>query len=129
MPKPAASLYPLLLIDSTQREKVNLAIISGRKVFKLTSQTRAQAVPELIVQILSSANLTLERIRAVAVCNQPGSLTGTRIGVTIANTLVWLNRLPIIELPTDNFQEAIRLAKADQLTTRRQSKVRHEVVH
>lgn len=50
----------------------------------------------LLDNLLGNAKIKLEDIKKIFVVNGPGSFTGLRIGVTIAKTLAWSLRVPVI---------------------------------
>jgi tRNA A37 threonylcarbamoyladenosine modification protein TsaB len=119
----------ILVIDTTQREQVNVALWSQKKTVRLSIGERAQSLPNVIAQLLHKARTSLEEIDAIAVCNQPGSLTGTRMGVTAANTLGWLRSLPLIELPTNNFPDALRqISDGKKFRSKKPVKVARELM-
>ncbi|GEK33500.1 tRNA (adenosine(37)-N6)-threonylcarbamoyltransferase complex dimerization subunit type 1 TsaB [Kurthia sibirica] len=49
-----------------------------------------------IERIFTRAKLTPKDLNAIAVSEGPGSYTGVRIGVTIAKTLAWTLKIPIV---------------------------------
>ncbi len=54
-----------------------------------------QAMPA-IERLLSEANLRPTDLDAIAVSEGPGSYTGVRIGVTLAKTLAWTLKIPLV---------------------------------
>lgn len=54
-------------------------------------------LPE-IQDLLARAGIRMKEIRAIAVGCGPGSYTGVRIGITVAKTLAWSLRLPLISV-------------------------------
>lgn len=49
-----------------------------------------------IERLLNRVNMTVKEIDAIAVSEGPGSYTGIRIGVTIAKTLAWTLKKPLV---------------------------------
>ncbi len=129
MPKPVNSPFPTLLVNATERERVELAVVTAHSAVSLKRDERAQALPALIPELLTKAGLPLAEIKTIAVCNKPGSLTGTRIGVTVANTLGWLNRLPVMEITAASLDEAITELRSGQPQANTIAKVQDEVVY
>lgn len=62
--------------------------------FKSTS---VETMPSL-VSLLEKNNLEPKDLNKIAVCVGPGSFTGTRIGVTIAKTMAYSIRIPIVSI-------------------------------
>ncbi len=51
-------------------------------------------------EVLSSQNITIKELQAVAVSGGPGSYTGLRIGVSTAKGLCFASGLPLIAIPS-----------------------------
>lgn len=68
----------------------------------------------MISQFLATATLDWPDIKAIAVLTGPGSFTGIRIGIASANTLHWLYRCPLIEVPSENLDEAVEQLQAGE---------------
>lgn len=129
MPKPAALPFPILLCNTTAREQVEIALLTAENETIVRRDERAQALPQLIGELLDKTNTPLGEIKAIAVCSRAGSLTGTRIGVTVANTLGWLNKLPIIELDATTIQDACQELRRGKATLKPVAKVKNEIVY
>jgi tRNA threonylcarbamoyladenosine biosynthesis protein TsaB len=88
----------ILHIDASNNKEITVALEMDGKKDMLTKQSetwKAQIVLPLIQELLRKHNLTLKDIHAVQVNRGPGSFTGLRVGVAIANTLgAWL-KIPI----------------------------------
>jgi tRNA A37 threonylcarbamoyladenosine modification protein TsaB len=107
----------ILLIDTTERERTNVALIINGVPTVIYSQRRAQDTQLLIDQLLMSQELELKNIDVVGVLTGPGSYTGTRIGVTVANILNWCLGLPIIEMANQTFASALKNIHVESQTT------------
>jgi tRNA threonylcarbamoyladenosine biosynthesis protein TsaB len=75
----------LLEIDGKIQEEV----ISDSKILK------SEAALPLISDILVKNNLKLEDLESVDVVEGPGSFTGLRVGISIANALGFLLKIPV----------------------------------
>ena len=49
-----------------------------------------------IEELLNNNNINIEEINKIVACNGPGSFTGIRIGLTIAKTISWAKKIPIV---------------------------------
>lgn len=77
-------------------------------VFQLEQGQQAAAhIPQLIQQ-----HIDLSAITGIAVCNGPGSFTGIRVGLSLAQGLAFARQLPIIPISA-----MAALAHAHQLET------------
>src|SRR3989344_695765 len=96
-----------LYIDTSDSGKTTVAlIIDGirKEYVEVTNkETRSQNVLPLIEKALQSEKLTLKDLTDIKVHPGPGSFTGVRVGVAVANTLGWTLKITVngkpIELP------------------------------
>ena len=67
-----------------------------------------------IETLLTSQNLTLKNIDAIAICTGPGNYTGTRVGAITAKTLSYGANIPLISFSSfDLFEENLPYATLD----------------
>lgn len=89
----------ILHIDTSDSQKTEVAIIAdGKKceyVEKTDPATKSQNVLPLIEKALTENKLSLKDLTAIEVNAGPGSFTGTRVGVSVANTLGWTLGIPV----------------------------------
>lgn len=88
-----------IIIDSSGSEAilVGLEIGDGKQYERKrpVSQAKAQEVLPMIEELLIKQSLTLDDITAIRVNTGPGSYTGLRVGIAIANMLGALLWVPI----------------------------------
>lgn len=99
----------ILIIDTTCKDEIKLGLDDNIKTMKTEKQS--EDILSDIDNILRKENKKLQDITTVLVNNQAGSYTGTRIGVTIANTLAWTLDIPVIPYQDDNLHEMLKRAK------------------
>ena len=91
-------MHVILSIDTTSNEIIKAGLtINGEKYFveqKLEKQ-KSQALLPLIEKILKEKKIKLQDITEIQVNPGPGSFTGIRVGLTIANTLAFLLKVPV----------------------------------
>lgn len=88
----------ILLIDTTNNKEVTVGLtIDGKKVIeKRPLDTRkAQVVLPILEKMLKEQKLSLKNITAIEANPGPGSFTGVRVGLSIANTLGFLLHIPV----------------------------------
>lgn len=88
----------VLLIDTTNNKEmlVGFKIDSKEIIEKKALDTRkAQIVLPLLEKLLKEHKLRLEDLTAIEVNPGPGSFTGIRVGLSIANTLGFLLKIPV----------------------------------
>ena len=61
----------------------------------VTQNLGSQALLPLIVKILKKNKLEVSNIKSIRVATGPGSFTGTRVGVAVANALGFALDIPI----------------------------------
>lgn len=105
---------PLLAIE-TSCDETGAAIVAGRRVLAnvVTSQARlhekwggvvpeaaarahVEAVLPAIQEALTIAGLNMHSIRAIAATTRPGLVGALSVGVSVARSLAWALRLPIV---------------------------------
>lgn len=87
----------ILSIDTANRDKAIIGLKIDNKQHTLTSKRKSnsQKVIPLIVKILKKHKLELEDIDKIEVNAGPGSFTGIRVGVSIANALGSVLNIPV----------------------------------
>lgn len=90
-----------LYIDTSSSEHIRVGIEKDGKVVEkgAQKQTQAQEVLPMMKELLRGQKLALSDITAIKVSTGPGSYTGLRVGVAIANMLGKLLGVPINGLP------------------------------
>ena len=84
----------ILYIDTTNNLKTIVGINNKRFVSKHSSP-REQNVLSFIDSVLKKNNVRINNIKSIKVNPGPGSFTGTRVGVAIANALAISLNVPI----------------------------------
>lgn len=87
-----------LHIDTAKREETIVSLKVDEEMFVSTasrSNHTAQSVLPMIIALLASHSLTWRDVTHVVVNPGPGSFTGLRVGVAIANTIGWLLNIPV----------------------------------
>ncbi len=87
-----------LFIDTTNNQSIRVGLVVDDKKDirdQVIDYRRAQVVLPLVETLLQEHTLTLKDLTAIEVNPGPGSFTGIRVGVTIANTLGYLLKIPL----------------------------------
>lgn len=87
-----------LIIDSSDNKEIVVGLQIDNKKYLLKHRVdsrRAQVILPLINKILRKYSLKIENIDSIEVNTGPGSFTGLRIGISIANTLGFALKIPI----------------------------------
>jgi tRNA threonylcarbamoyladenosine biosynthesis protein TsaB len=88
----------VLSIDTTSNEIIKVGLnINGEEynAEQKLDQQKAQAVLPLIEKMLEKKKIKLQGITEIKINPGPGSFTGIRVGLTVANTLAFLLKVPI----------------------------------
>lgn len=115
MPKREKLPAVILLIDTTSKDETVVGLLVNGRTMVSKQQVRAQALPELVNKLLEDKKLVWKSLTAVAVLTGPGSYTGTRMGVTVANVLSWLQEIPIYSFSDVNFAQALEILQSGKL--------------
>ncbi len=87
-----------LLIDTRDSARIKTGVKIKNKIKYITSNAKllkAQAILLLIDKILKLNNLKLKDISEIKVNTGPGSFTGLRVGISVANALGFFLKIPI----------------------------------
>lgn len=88
----------VVCIDTTNNKEMMVGLIIGGKeiIRKQSLDTRkAQVVLPMLEKLLEENKLSLKDITEIEVNPGPGSFTGIRVGLSIANTLGSLLQIPV----------------------------------
>jgi tRNA threonylcarbamoyladenosine biosynthesis protein TsaB len=82
-------MHNILYIDTTNNKEVVVSINNDKKLTEKSEIgiLKAQVVLPLIEKLLSKNNLTTKDINEIIVNPGPGSFTGIRVGLSVANAL------------------------------------------
>lgn len=88
----------ILVIDTSSNKEIKIGLRIDNKPYwmrKKINKEKAQAILPLIDKILRKHKLTVGHVNAIEVNTGPGSFTGLRVGVAVANTLGWIFKVPV----------------------------------
>lgn len=108
MKKPdGSSTKNIILVDTTERDRTRVALIIGKKTTVIDKPVRGQELQQILEELIKKGRLKFADIDALAVLTKPGSLTGVRIGVVAVNTIAWMQDIPVIEVTSASFEQAV----------------------
>lgn len=87
-----------LSIDTSNAQTISVSLIDGEKVIKTLedkNQFGSQALLPLIKKILKEEKLDLAELKEIKVNTGPGSFTGLKVGVAVANGLGFSLGIPV----------------------------------
>lgn len=95
----------IILTLDTSTKNCSVALFNGNKIIALKEQnsdgyTHAEQLTLFIEEAITSANLPLKEIEAIAISKGPGSYTGLRIGASTAKGLCYALDIPLISIST-----------------------------
>lgn len=99
-----------VFIDTSNNKEVIVSVtINGKedKVVEPLNTRKAQIVLPTLEQLLKKHKKSLQDITAIKVNPGPGSFTGLRVGVAIANTLGYLLQIPVNNNKVGEFVDPI----------------------
>lgn len=84
----------LLYIDTRDNTKTIVGL-DKNSLEKPTGFDKSQQVLKLIEQILKKNKKSLKDISEIKIETGPGSFTGLKVGVAVANALAWTLKIPV----------------------------------
>jgi len=87
-----------IYIDTTDNKEITVGLYIDDKQFiskKQLDKQKSQIVLSLINELLHNHKLNLHDIDAIEVNSGPGSFTGVRVGISVANTLSFSLGIPV----------------------------------
>jgi len=88
----------ILTIDTSNNKKISVGLdIDGRKseVTKDSTFLKSEAALPVVDKLLKKNNLSIEEVDKIRINKGPGSFTGLRVGVAIANALAFLLKISV----------------------------------
>ena len=88
----------ILTIDTSSNKKILITLEVDGKKSEITEDSmvlRSEAALPVIERLLNKNNLNVDQIEEIKINKGPGSFTGLRVGMSIANTLSFLLKIPI----------------------------------
>ncbi len=83
-----------LFIDTSDNQKT-IVKLDNDQLEKPTGEDKSQQVLILIDELLKKHRQTLNDLTEIEVNVGPGSFTGLRVGLSVANTLGWALKIPV----------------------------------
>ena len=100
----------ILYIDTASNEEVIIKLKIDKKEYKEKRKinfNRAEVVLPMIESILRKHKLSLNDLNSIQVNAGPGSFTGIRVGVSIANALGFALKIPVNNKKVGELVEAL----------------------
>lgn len=95
------------LAINTASHTTSIALLEGKKVLREESweskNNEAEKLMPAIKSILGKSNLAFKDLGKVIVIRGPGSFTGLRVGITVANLISYLQKIPIYSIDMYDF--------------------------
>ena len=88
----------ILILDTSDNKKISVGLRINEKKFIQTRRigsNKTQIILPMIDEILKKHEVKLENISEIQVNVGPGSFTGLRVGLAIANALSFALKIPI----------------------------------
>ncbi len=102
----------MILAINTGSENNSIALYEKNKIEKEVSwqsyRTQSKELLPKINQLLQDNKFTPKSLDAIAVFAGPGSFTGLRVGVSVANALAWSLDIPVIGIKVKNKKSKVK---------------------
>ncbi|HEV2412243.1 MAG TPA: tRNA (adenosine(37)-N6)-threonylcarbamoyltransferase complex dimerization subunit type 1 TsaB [Candidatus Saccharimonadales bacterium] len=99
----------MILAIKTDKPEATLSLLGEKGEVLATEEWLAHrqlsdTILTKIDELLASGDVNLQDLRGVVVFKGPGSFTGLRLGVTVANTLAYSLRVPVVGVEGADWQ-------------------------
>lgn len=88
----------ILKIDTKDQKQIRVSLKKDGKVMKSLSKRNkygSQVLLPLIMKLLRTTNYELQALKGIEVETGPGSFTGLRVGISVANVLGFFLKIPV----------------------------------
>lgn len=65
----------------------------------------AETIHKQIAKILDESSISLQQLNGLVIYRGPGSFTGLRIGLSVANAIAYANNVPVVATSGSNWQQ------------------------
>lgn len=96
------SHYAAIFIDTSGYDKAVVSVVIAGKIFERRFAARnnwSEKILPRIASLLKKSDVTQRQIRGIFVVTCPGSFSGTRTGVAVANALAFAWSVPVVAVP------------------------------
>ena len=114
----------MILAIRTDQPQAELILRTGSEEHRVTWQGHRQLSDTILLKIkelLEACDTDLASLEGIIVFKGPGSFTGLRIGVTVANTLAYSQSIPIVGTQDDSWLQigldALQTGQDQQVVT------------
>lgn len=83
-----------LYIDTRDSKKI-IVKLDGLEIVEDAKREKAQKLLSVIHKLLKKRKMDVRDITSIKVNTGPGSFTGLRVGLSVANTLGWALKIPV----------------------------------
>lgn len=100
-----------LFIDTTDFHHLNFALVSDDVVSTFTREVAFNEnfkTNEYLQQFLKKQKVAIENIKKIVVCSGPGSFTGIRVGVSMAQALGFALNIPVRAITKNKIPHDLR---------------------
>jgi tRNA threonylcarbamoyladenosine biosynthesis protein TsaB len=100
----------ILVIDTSNNKQISIGLEIDGKTHEITEDStilRSEAALPVVDKILKKNNLEINQIDEVKVNKGPGSYTGLRVGISIANALGFLLKIPVNKKEIGELEEPV----------------------
>lgn len=106
--EPITNSQIILCIDTSSNQEIALGlVVAGKKdeIREAIGKQKSQIILSRIQTLFEKHQCSYTKLTGITVVLGPGSFTGLRVGVTIANTLGTILQIPINGLPVGQLVE------------------------
>ena len=98
----------ILVINTSKTDLIRIQLVEKGKIIDEAENRQEYQQSEMLLSLIDKvAGKNLKKLKAVAVVSGPGAFSALRFGVTTANVLAWILKLPMVELTAEEAGEKL----------------------
>lgn len=98
----------ILTIDTSSNKEIKVTLVIDGKEKGITQKigpNKAQVILPLIDKLIIKHKITLSDVHSIEVNTGPGSFTGLRVGIAVANALSFALKIPVNRSKVGQFEQ------------------------
>lgn len=110
----------ILFIDTSDFNNLHLALLEKTDLKEFNASVAFNEnykTNELLEKFLTKSKVKPKDLKKIVACSGPGSFTGIRVGISLAQAMAFALNVPLIIIPKNKLPSDLKMLSALKLTT------------